>query len=240
MIHHARPHRPGRLPPATAVPAPVDGACTRATSRCPNARSYAHVLNPCCRGHLRTLVADAVAAFTQFGVPYWADYGTILGAVRNPLTTRRDYPWLDQAALPEGPLPAGIIPHDKDADFGVYWKDWQRLLRAGALLERQGYNVIVRHHSASIKIRLSEANHTNLDVFSWHERTGGRLERRRYISVDHYKGREFPIAWLRPLSEVAWEGLTLTAPTDPEAFCAFRYGPNWRTPVNANHDGVRR
>lgn len=183
---------------------------------------------------------EAVTQFEALGITYWADYGTLLGAVRNPLTTAADYPWLDATKMPSGPLQPGILPHDKDADFGVLWDDWPQLLRAAATLGRRGFDVSVRHHLASIKIRLSVSNQTNLDVFTWHPRPDGKLHRRRYISVDDFKGKAFPSAWLRPMSRVEWEGLSLLAPADPAEFCGFRYGPNWRTPLPANHDGVRR
>ena len=91
----------------------------------------------------------------------------------------------------------------------------------------------------SIKVRLSKLNHTNLDVFFWLNDAGVR-RRPRYISVDSFKGRDFPASMLEPMSTVTWEGIELPAPADPEAFLEMRYGPNWRTPIAANNDGVLR
>src|SRR5690606_26036568 len=90
------------------------------------------------------------------------------------------------------------------------------------------------------KIRISFHNHTNVDLFFWIEREDGTLFRNRYAKVDACKGREFPRDSLFPLSTVEWEGMTLPAPRDPEAFLAMRYGPGWRTPIPANNDGVPR
>lgn len=219
--------------------APVQG-CTRQTLRCGTARDYGHALNDCCRGHIVRIVRDTMALFAEFGIVSWLDYGTLLGAVRNPMTTKADYPWLDQSRLPDGPIPPGVVPHDKDADIGVYTTDWSKLMRVAAALNRKGYQAVVRHHSALIKVRLSQRNHTNLDVFSWALDSRGTLRRRTYIRVDQFKGRDFPAAWVADLRPVPWEGMELMAPADPEAFCEFRYGPKWRTPVAANHDGVRR
>lgn len=230
---------PRFVPRQSLVLAPL-GACTSATPRCADARDYRASLRSCCRGHVRQIVADTVDLLREYGVTFWADYGTLLGAVRNPLTTWADYPWLDSAGRPEGPLAPGIIPHDKDADFGVMYSDWQGLMRAVSALQRKGYTVKVSPHGAKIKVCLSAINQTNADFFCWFERNPGMLYRRRYINVDDFKGRDFPKAMMFPQSTVEWEGLTLPAPVDPKAFCAFRYGPNWMTPIAANNDGVRR
>lgn len=225
-----------------AMVAPM-GGCTRETLRCGDARLYDAVLRPCCREHVRKIVADTVALLEEYGVRYWADYGTLLGAVRNPMTTWADYPWLPRSGdvnqPVNAPLAPGIIPHDKDADFGVMWPDWEKLMRVRAGLERQGYALQVNPHAAKMKVRLSQFNHTNLDLFCWREKSAGVLTRVRYNTVDLYKGRDIPAGMLLPLTQVEWEGMTLPAPTNPEAFCAFRYGPSWRTPIAANHAGKK-
>ena len=205
------------------IPAPL-GGCTRNTPRCADARDYRADLRDCCRGHIRELVAAAARVFEQLGITWWVDYGTLLGAVRNPMLG----------------LPPGIIPHDKDADAGILWTDWGKLVRSRDVFEREGYSVRLAPHGEKMKIRLSALNHTNLDVFAWREGPGERMYRRRYIPCDDFKGRDFPKAVAFPLEPITWEGLELPAPRNPGAFCAFRYGPNWQTPIRANHDGVRR
>jgi len=232
-VQSPAPTRPG-------IPAPQRVPCTRDTPRCADARSYEAELRPCCREHLKALVADTVAALDAEGAVYWADYGTLLGAVRNPLTTWADYPWLAEGHVADEPLAPGIIPHDKDADFGVLSSDWAKLMRVRSRLDALGYNVIVRPQVFGLKIRLSALNHTNLDLFGWQLRSNGYYYRLSYLSVDSFKGREFPRSKLLPLSTIPWEGFELAAPADPAAFCSFRYGTDWRTPLPNNHDGVRR
>jgi len=214
--------------------------CTPLTPRCANAREYDHELRECCRGHVIRLMRVLVPMFAEQGVRWWADYGTLLGAVRNPLTTWGDYPWLRQdGRKTKGPA-AGIIPHDKDADLGVLWSDWQKVRRIGIALQANGYNVAANYQRGMTKVRLSRKNHTNVDLFFWRQRPGGTLFRSGYAKVDDFKGREFPRTMLEPMTQVQWEGMTIPAPADPAAFLAMRYGPNWRKPVMANHDGVRR
>jgi phosphorylcholine metabolism protein LicD len=209
--------------------------CTRNTLRCANARSYSDRLNECCRSHVIQIVRDMAPLLDEAGVTWWADYGTLLGAVRNPLTTWADYPWLKG----EGPIAGGIIPHDKDSDFGVLFSDYKKVLGMVGAMQRKGYSVLVRPGERMIKVRLSNKNTTNMDIFFWRE-APDRWYRPKYIAVDSFKGRDIPKDKLFPLTTVEWEGLTLPAPKDPESFCAFRYGPNWRTPVMANTDGVPR
>lgn len=224
-----------RPPPARPL-----GDCTRETGRCADAKNYRAELRPCCRNHVRQIVADTAALLTEYGVTWWADYGMLLGAVRNPLTTWKDYHWLPQEGKPSGPLSPGIVPHDKDADAGFMGADWSKLMRVRSGLERKGYVVLVKPHGLKMKVRLSQSNTTNLDLFGWREKVGGILFRPRYINVDNYKGRDFPAKWVKPMGAVQWEGLTVPAPNNPVEFCAFRYGASWMTPIPANHDGKRR
>jgi hypothetical protein len=213
-------------------------SCTARTPRCHTARNYREPLRACCRGHIVAMVAAVRGALNEAGVVWWADYGTLLGAVRNPLTTWADYPWLPQS---DDPIPPGIVPHDKDADLCAMASDWakaQRAVRGMAALP--GYSLQIRPNRQSMKVRLSAMNRTNVDLFFWNERRGGEMYRPMYIEVDNYKGRDFPRSLLFPLGTVEWEGMTLPAPRDPEEFLAMRYGDTWMTPVAANHDGVRR
>ena len=214
--------------------------CTRETARCANARDYAHELAHCCREHVIGIMADLVPMLEAAKITYWADYGTLLGAVRNPATTWANYPWLPQEGrATKGPAP-GIIPHDKDADICLPWSEWIKCLRLRHKMARKRYNVHVNYHRGSMKMRLSAANHTNVDMFFWKERKDGTMFRTGYAQVDRFKGKEFHKDMLYPLSTVEWEGMTLPAPKDPEAFLEMRYGPNWRVPVMANNDGVLR
>ena len=209
---------------ASTLRKPREGGCTAETSRCPDARDYRANLRDCCRGHIRDMMTHIQIVLDSLGIVWWADYGTILGAVRNPLLG----------------LPAGIIPHDKDADLGVLACTHHTLAMARRRLEAYGHQVLIRPMARSMKVRLSRTNHTNVDLFNWFPRPDGSYYRKHYIDVDRYKGREIPPGLLFPLAPIEWEGLQIPAPHDGPAFCAFRYGPNWMTPVHANHDGVLR
>lgn len=214
--------------------------CTRSTMRCLDARDYRHELADCCRGHVIALMREIVPRFSAEGIVWWADYGTLLGAVRNPMTTWADYPWLEQEGR-ETPGPhAGIIPHDKDGDICFLAEYMPAVVRVAADMRKRGYAVRDQLSREKAKFKLSIRNATNVDAFGVRTRYGGTMYREHYAQVDLYKGKEFHRDMLFPLSTVEWEGMTLPAPHDPEAFLEFRYGPNWRTPIAANNDGVLR
>lgn len=213
--------------------------CTRFTARCKDARDYDVELRDCCRGHVIQMVRDIQRLFDKEKMRWWADYGTLLGAVRNPMTSWSDYPWLSQERTTSGPS-AGIVPHDKDADLGAMFSEWEKVRRVRPKLIELGYNVKLDGLAGKMKVRLSQKNTTNVDVFFWREKPLGVLFRQHYAKVDSCKGREFPKAMLGPKTTVEWEGMKLPAPADPEAFLEMRYGSNWRTPVMANHDGIAR
>src|SRR5690606_27428780 len=155
------------------------------------------------------------------------------------------------------------LPIYKDGDAGVLGEDYDRFraLRprveaAGFYwtesLERPGGNPF--RGGNRVKIRRSQVNHTNVDIFPWYRVTpqnrqsfpwvtrtdDGMRHRKGYIGADRYKGREFPEAKLLPPTMMKWEGMELPAPADPLWSVEHRYGPNWRTPIARNNDGLRR
>lgn len=216
--------------------------------RCRDATRYHKDTPECCREHQRQVMDHVAAIMAAAGVRWWMDYGTLLGAVRNPM--------LD--------MPPGIIPYDKDGDIGVFGADWDAILgvrpdipweskrsRTGKPNEVRIIDGFEWCHKLprskqlyaagdSIKVRRSPDNHNNVDVFPWHRREDGTYYRTRYVGCDRYKGREFPEDRLLPLTELEWEGRTLPAPADPEWFCAHRYGDEWQTPLRKNNDRKKR
>jgi hypothetical protein len=232
--------------------------CTPETARCVVATLYTHDLPDCCRGHLTHVMFQLDDALRAAGVRHFMDYGTLLGAVRNPFLG----------------LEPGIVPHDKDGDLGFLAEDWEKLLSipdswseerevTPGHLERHGTGLglhwihklprqEIRRAGTftygagdSIKVCRSAVNHTNVDLFPWYDRAylmrpDGKRYRYHYVHVDRFKGKEFPEARLLPLTEIEWEGRQLYAPGDWEWFVEHRYGAGWRKPVHANNDGVKR
>jgi hypothetical protein len=202
-----------------------DAPCDKDFPRCGNAQNYKSKTRRCCRDHITDLLLAIRDLFAEHKIAWWMDYGTLLGAVRN----------------------GGLIPHDKDADIGVYMTDWERIIALMPKLEELGFDVVIKDRRLgryaagnSIKVRLSAVNHTNVDIFPWYEKKPGQFSRHNFVSVDMFKGRDFPGDKLEPIGLLEYEGHSLPAPADPEWFCAHRYGPNWRVPIARNNDGKLR
>ena len=226
----------------------AQGPCTPETGRCRAGTNYAVDTPRCCLDHQIDIMDHIADQFDRHGIDWWADYGTLLGAVRNH----------------------GIIPHDKDGDICVFGEQWEEILAIAPEVPWKdvrspggnpnrvrmidGFEWVhkkVRRPDRpntreqfgaghSIKVRRSPLNHNNVDIFPWELRDDGTYYRKRYVGCDRYKGREFPYDRLLPLGVIEWEGRMIPAPRDPEWFCEHRYGPNWRTPLRKNNDGKPR
>jgi hypothetical protein len=225
------------------------GACTAHTLRCADGKRLHRPTPKCCIDHVTAILRDLDQAFQEHGVTWWMDYGTLLGAVRNPALG----------------LPAGQIPHDKDGDISFLGEHWDYVKRALGIdgdglevviesgftnvhYDWRGYRVIYKPprldrpmYSAgdSIKVCVSNINRVNVDIFPWYA-DGSTRYRKYYVGCDRYKGREFNDDRLFPIQRIPYADMMLPAPADPEWFCQHRYGSDWMTPLYRNNDGQRR
>lgn len=121
--------------------------CGRDSVRCAAGRSQ-HVDTPaCCLHHLHTVLRETVRILESHGIPYWADGGTLLGAVR------------DQA----------VIPWDTDADLGVMAADVPRVLGLAHAWEALGFEVQRHCGGALLRITYSPVNDMGVDLYPWAE-----------------------------------------------------------------------
>lgn len=180
----------------------------------------------CCVKWIRQILKDVGALLDGAGIRWWIDYGTVLGYVRN----------------------GGLIPWDKDTDLGILAEDRQKLLDLRPEIEKLGYFPTYKHPQPTqrfrtgdrMKVRLSQHNHTNTDIFIWEKRPKGMLDRRNYIGADLYKGREMHRDLILPLQRGIWDGIEVSVPADPEGLCLHRYGTNWREPERTKHPSEPR
>ena len=202
------------------------GGCTADTVRCPEARIMLLDTPECCKTHIRRIMADVAEALDGAGIRWWIDYGTLLGWIRN----------------------GGLIPWDKDCDLGILGDDRDKLKKLQGEFLAMGYHAVFspirptqRFRSGDrMKVCLSNRNRTNVDIFIWYRRPGGILDRKNYIGADLYKGREFPLAWVKPLKRGTWDGIAVSVPAKPEKLAEHRYGADWREPLREKHPSEAR
>jgi hypothetical protein len=200
--------------------------CTAETRRCPEGPNMKLDTPACCKGHVRRIMADVAAELDKAEIRWWIDYGTLLGYLNF----------------------GGMIPWDKDGDLGVYGKDRAAFLKLQERFLAMGYHATFapprptqRFRTGDrMKVRVSQSNHCNVDLFIWYDIAGGRLDRKNYIGADMYKGREFPKGLAFPLKRGLWDGIEVSVPAEPELLAEWRYGGNWREPLRIKHPAEAR
>jgi phosphorylcholine metabolism protein LicD len=123
------------------------------------------------------MVKDVTDLFDKHDITYWADGGTLLGAVRH----------------------GGMIPWDDDADLGLLEKDRLKLLSLKPILNKCGYD-IKKHSLVDYKIFykgrpiVKNSNYTFpfVDIFFYRE---CKRPKDRYIASNPAIRREWPNAY---------------------------------------------
>jgi|GEM_PF-4482353 len=134
-------------------------ACDAATPRCEAAQNKVHDTPPCCLEHLQAVLGRTVELMEAHGIRYWADGGTLLGAVR------------EQA----------VIPWDNDADLGVLARDVPRIQELGPALGAHGFVLRTLCGGTLLRVEYSPVNDMGVDIYPWAE-DGDQL-------VHPFKGR---------------------------------------------------
>ncbi len=187
------------------------GGCTSETPRCEFWNwGVGATRPPCCTEHLLELARFTHALLERNGIVHWADYGTLLGAVR------------------EGDL----IAWDEDVDLGALAADTEAILALGPQIEAAGH-AVSRPEPAVIRIAYSAVNDANLDIFLW-QAEGEMLSADFDPSYDWpgVEGHRFPRSYVEGLEPVRVGELSLPAPAPVDRFLAdHRYGPDFMTPA---------
>jgi hypothetical protein len=176
--------------------------CTRETPRCEFWQfGDAALQRPeCCTTLLRDTLFFVAGLLEEHGIPYWLDFGALLGAARE----------------------RAFIPWDTDVDLGVRAADGARIRSLRDAIDRAGFRYQDRPDGCMIAA--SPRNDNHLDIFFW-EPDAGSLRSEYWPLYDFPEsfvhdtqpislyGREFPAP--SPLHDFLRD---------------FRYGPAWTHP----------
>jgi len=186
--------------------------CTHETRRCSLKMQKGGA--PCCQSHLYILISELTSLAIRDNIRLWADYGTLLGAVRTQ----------------------SIIPRDTDTDIGILYEDVGKLMGCKEELIKKGFT-LNGDPTSWLRLRYSNVNNLHCDIFVWHKNIqDGIYYRKKYIGKDRNKGRAFTEDMLFPLCKVPFYPVQNTfpnfvlSPINPTNFCKFRYGVLWQTP----------
>lgn len=197
--------------------------CTPTTRKCHKASwNYGTKKNGpemplCCLKHLREIIWYLSDLFEEQEIPYWIDFGTLLGAVRDNRT----------------------VPFDTDGDFCLFVEDRPKILKLRSRMVDDGFDPYVRKplHAKDnhIKICRSRTNHMTVDLFFWTLNPSKRTLHSPGLNAPKF----FPDWWVQKFERVNIFDKPVWAPRSPKKFLQMRFGPDWNKPQNRKvHHGA--
>lgn len=178
---------------------------------------------------LRNILKDLDSLFDMFGITYWIDGGTLLGAVRSQ----------------------DVIPWDDDADISVLLKDEQKLLSLIPRLNQMGYGFskfwggykIYPLNGIDIKFynRNWKWNETSKDIedqenFNYKYPFVDVFIVNKFNNIYHYNNKYVQRVWpnyyykndeLFPLKKYKFNSFYLSGPNNPLPYLNRSYGNEW-------------
>jgi hypothetical protein len=151
---------------------------------------------------LRRILKDTAEVLQQHGVSYWADFGTLLGLVRD----------------------ADIIAGDKDVDLCVLDGERARVMGAFADFQSRGYYLTGKGGAARNLMRVfDERTPFYADIYPYLA-DGDTLK-----SMVNPRD-DVPANLVKDTTVLVFQGTEVRVPSGEDALLVYRYGASYRTP----------
>lgn len=151
---------------------------------------------------LRRILKDTAEVLQQHGVSYWADFGTLLGLVRD----------------------GDVILGDKDVDLCVLEIDRPRVLAVEADLVARGYRLTGEGGAARKLMRVFDRStpfYADIYPYAQHGETLKSVLDPR---------DDAPASLVMSRTTVDFQGVVVSIPREAERLLEYRYGPAFKTP----------